>query len=132
MELTGQCLNGLINSICENSCFFLREFKKVCLLRSHSKIHFDDDDVDDELPFEHHCYDCCEDVQSKARFRHHQWRLHGYRNPFSLRVAGSFCRFCRFEFHNRARLIKTLGRTDKCADMALELPHLPDFFFNPS
>ena len=75
----------------------------------------DVEEVDDVLPFEYHCYDCGEEFQYKARLRHHQWRLHGYRNPFSLRATGGICALCRFEFHSRARLTKHLGRTDRVA-----------------
>ena len=105
---------------------FKREYKICCLKCSHDNNIKDDNEDSDVLPFIYNCYDCGESFQTNAKLCHHAWRDHGYRNPFSIRITGSVCQICRHEFHTRARLLKHLGRTSKCGDIAISLPLLSE------
>jgi len=82
-------------------------------------------DVSDD---EFMCMQCGRCFASNMAVATHRAKAHGYRNPWALRVAGSFCSHCGTDYHTRPRLLQHLSRTTfrstACADAVLTLPLL--------
>ena len=70
------------------------------------------------------CFVCGSTFKSVPALTTHRARVHGYRNPFSIRVEGSSCLRCGIDFRTRTRLIAHLGKVHECGCLALEFPVL--------
>ena len=70
------------------------------------------------------CGDCGKCFSTQAMVWSHRAKMHGYRDPTRLKVAGAICPNCGVDHRSRLRLRRHLHRTQSCLDMVAELPDL--------
>ena len=72
------------------------------------------------------CSECCRVFPTVSVLVSHRTRVHGHRNPFSIRVQGTVCLRCGVDFRSRPRLIAHLGKVRECGQLALEFTILSE------